>query len=348
MKLIVSGGGTGGHFFPALAVITEALKRRIETTYIGSLRGIEQQLKELIPPERIFLEVLPFSGTSSIGKLRAALSYLKASLQLFEYVGEDSKALIFGGYVSVPTALTVIGKRKPLFLHEQNSVPGRANRLLSNFSEKVFITFEYSRRFFKGKEVIKTGLPVRESIFSTKLSKGSAKSTFGVEEKEPLILFFGGSQGARFVNNLAVEFASKTGVQVILISGISEYEVVKEKSKGVGNLQVYPFRKDMGLIYSACDVAVCRAGASSLTELSLFGVPAVMIPYPYAVANHQFYNAKEIEELGGGITLEQPQASLNKVVESVDSIIGDYERFSSAIKKFACAEAPKKILDEAL
>ncbi len=345
MKLVVSGGGTGGHFFPALAVLKEASNRGMKTLYVGTLRGIEYKLKDSIPSERVFLEVLPFSGKSPLAKIKALISYLRASSQLVSKIDGDSRVLSFGGYGGVPSVLAAIRRGVPLFIHEQNSVPGSANRLLSNFSKKVFITFEYSRKFFKGKEVVRTGLPVRDSVINSKIEKGLAKSAFGVKEKEPLFLFFGGSQGARFINNLALEFATKTGSQVILISGEKEYDVVAEKAKDMENLHLYPFRSDMGLVYSACDIAVCRAGASTLSELSLFGIPAVLIPYPYAHGNHQFYNAKEIEELGGAITLKQSDVNISTLISSIDNIIVRYREMREAISTFANPQAASEIIE---
>ncbi len=346
MRLAVSGGGTGGHFFPAISVLKEASKRSISSLYVGSIGGIEYRLKDSIPSERMFFEVMPFAGKSPLKRIKALLNYVSVSSKIAERMREGDRVLTFGGYASVPASIAAIRRRKPLFIHEQNSVPGGANRLFSGFAEKVFITFEHSRRFFQAKPVVKTGLPVRESLLSSKIDKGLAKSAFGIKEREPTFLFIGGSQGARFLNNLAVEFARNTKAQVILISGEKEFEVVKEKSEGMDNIHIYPFRQDMGLVYSATDIAICRAGASTLSELSLFGIPAVMVPYPYAAGNHQLYNAKEIEELGGGITLKQSEANLNTLVQAVDRVVGSYEAMSGAISSFANPKAQELIVDE--
>ncbi len=153
------------------------------------------------------------------------------------------------------------------------------------------------------------------------MDKEKAREALGIDPSPPVILFMGGSQGARFINNLAVDFARKTGVKTILLSGTQDYERVTALAKDLDNLFIFPFRTDMGLIYSATDVAVCRAGAGTLTELSHFGIPAVMIPYPYAAGDHQYYNAKEIEELGGGFTLRQEEASVDEMIKRTDAII---------------------------
>ena len=346
MKLVVAGGGTGGHFFPALALLKEARERKIDTLYVGALRGIEKSFEAEIPGEKVFLEVLPFRGVGVRGRIRAVRSFVKASLEIRRYAGDASSTIIFGGYASVPTALYALFKGIPLYIHEQNSVPSMTNRIFSLFAKKVFITFEHSRRYFKGKHVIKTGLPIRKELLEFKMDKDKAREALGIDPSPPVILLMGGSQGARFINNLAVEFAKKTGVKTILLSGTQDYERVRTLAKDLDNLFIFPFRTDMGLIYSATDVAVCRAGAGTLTELSHFGIPAVMIPYPYAAGDHQYYNAKEIEELGGGLTLRQEEASTERVIELIDRIINSIEGIVTGISSFSTVDGSSAILKE--
>ncbi len=348
MKLVVAGGGTGGHFFPSLALLKEARERKIDTLYVGSLRGIEKSLEAQIPGEKVFLEVYPLRGVGVRDRLKAVKSFVKASLEIRKHAGNASSAIIFGGYASVPTALYALFRGIPLYIHEQNSVPSMTNRTFSLFAKKVFITFEYTRRYFKGKHVIKTGLPVRKELIETKMDKEKAREALGIDPSPPVILFMGGSQGARFINNLAVDFARKTGVKTILLSGTQDHDRIRELAKGVENLFIYPFRTDMGIIYSSTDIAVCRAGAGTLTELSLFGVPAVMIPYPYAAGDHQYYNAKEIEDLGGGLTLRQEEVTTERVIELIDRIINSIEGMITGISSFSTADGSSAILKEIL
>ncbi len=346
MKILVGGGGTGGHFFPALALIEKAHKRGIETLYVGAERGIEKRLEEEIPGHKVFLRVLPLRGRNVGEKVRALVSYAESTAHLFSETGGRIPTVVFGGYCSVPSALHAILRRSPLFVHEQNSVPSMTNRLFSRFARKVFITFEYTRRFFKGKEVIKTGVPVRESLLRGIIEKGRAKERLNIDPSSTAVLFMGGSQGAVFINDLALEFAKKAETQVILISGSRDYERLKNMQESIPNLLVYPFRRDMGYIYSAVDMAVCRAGAGTITELSLFGVPAVFVPYPYSAGDHQVWNAREIESLGGGITLLQKEATVERLSKCIDRIMGDLERCSASIRSFAKEDSATLILEE--
>ncbi|WP_457601220.1 UDP-N-acetylglucosamine--N-acetylmuramyl-(pentapeptide) pyrophosphoryl-undecaprenol N-acetylglucosamine transferase [Hydrogenivirga sp.] len=348
MRLVISGGGTGGHFFPSLEVLKKAKERKLETLYVGAERGIERGFEHAIPGKKLFLETYPLRGVSLARRLKALWSFWKGVRLLGRNVGGDFRSVVFGGYASVPVGVFTALKRKRLYLHEQNSVPSMTNRVLSSFSTKVFITFEHSRRFFKGENVVKTGFPLREELLNTKLERANAKEALGFKPESPLVLFMGGSQGARFINSLAVDFARKTGAPTLLISGEADYERVSELSEDLKNLKVYPFRTDMGLIYSATEVAVCRAGAGTVSELSYFQVPAVFIPYPYAAGDHQYYNAKEIEELGGAFVLRQEKASVDRVVELVDKVFQDIASMRACVAGFANPEAVELILNEVL
>lgn len=348
MRILVSGGGTGGHFFPALAVLKKAQERKIKTLYVGTQRGVEKAFEHLIPEEKLFLETYPLRGVSLFGRLRAILGFLRGVSYLRDRVDGEFRSLIFGGYSSVPVGLYTLLRRKPLYIHEQNSVPSMTNRLFSPFARKVFITFEYTRKYFKGSRVVRTGLPLREELLSTKIDRDPAKEALGFSPSAPLILFMGGSQGARFINSLALDFARKTGVPTLLLSGEKDYGRVKDMAKEIENLRVYPFRTDMGLIYSATDIAICRAGAGTISELSFFRLPALFIPYPYATGDHQYYNAKEIEELGGGFVLRQEDATAEKVIALVDRIVANISSMKEAIGSFAVPDAPDLIINELL
>ncbi len=346
MKLVVSGGGTGGHFFPALEILKEAKERKLETLYVGTERGIERRFEHEIPGEKLFLKTYPLRGVPLKDRLRALWSFWKGISVLRSEVRGDFRSLVLGGYSSVPVGIHAVLSRRALFLHEQNSVPSMTNRSLYPFARKVFITFEHTRRFFKGKHVIKAGLPIRRELLQVKLDKVNAKETLGLDPRSPLILFMGGSQGARFLNTLAIDFARRTGAQVLLLSGSQDYDRVAKLSKGVENVKVFPFRTDMGVIYSATDVAVCRSGAGTVSELALFKIPALFVPYPFAAGDHQYYNAKEIEELGGGFVIRQDEVNLEKVVALVDRIFSSLKSMSEAIGSFANPDAARLILDE--
>jgi UDP-N-acetylglucosamine--N-acetylmuramyl-(pentapeptide) pyrophosphoryl-undecaprenol N-acetylglucosamine transferase len=348
MRVVVSGGGTGGHFFPALELLREARGRGLETLYVGARRGIERRLEDLIPSERVFLDLHPLRGVSPGKRVRSLWSFLKGFLLLRRTLSGDFRSVVFGGYVSVPLGAVTLTRRRPLYLHEQNSVPSATNRLFYPGARRVFITFEYTRKFFRGDRVIRTGLPVRRELLRTRMERGKAKELLGFDPSRPLLLFMGGSQGAMFINTLALEVARRMEVQALVLSGERDYPRVREVSEGLEGVKVFPFRTDMGVVYSATDVAVVRSGSSTLTELSLFGVPALMIPYPYAAGDHQYYNAKEIEDLGGGAVLRQEEATPGRVSRLLERILENRGEMSRSIRRFANPEASRVILEEVL
>lgn len=346
MKVFVSGGGTGGHFFPALALIECLSERGIEAVYTGSERGIEARLKEHIRTRSVFVSSHPFMGKSLKEKLYAVWKNLFSGLKLSGHVRREDRGIVFGGYASLPLGIACLLKRAPLYLHEQNSIPSKTNRLLSRFSRRVFITFEYSRKYFPEYKAVKTGLPVRRALLEgLKIDRNTALERLGLEDRITLLVV-GGSQGAVFLNQMAVEIFSKTGWQGIHITGEKDYQRLRElyEAKGLKVLAL-PFSHQMELLYRASTLALSRAGASTITELSLYGIPALFVPYPYAVEDHQFYNAKEIEEMGGGLLIRQEEASLEKVLSLLERLLSDYEKYSRNIRAFANPLACDQMLE---
>jgi len=343
-KFYVSGGGTGGHFFPALALVECLTEKGLSCEFFGAERGIEKKLSHLISVEKRFLNVHPFLGKSLRDKLRSLLSLFFSSLRLYQDLRSNSVSVVFGGYASLPLGIASVLKGIPLFLHEQNSIPSTTNQVLSKFARLIFLSFEHSKRFFPSEKTVKAGIPVRKSLLEgLKLSQREAREKLNLEDRETLLVI-GGSQGASFLNNLAVDIFKKTGLQGIHITGGKEYENLKQAYKGMPVL-VLPFTERMDLIYRASSVVISRAGASSITELSLYGIPSLFIPYPYSVRDHQYYNAKEIEELGGAFVLRQEEVELSKVLKILDQLLSNREEFSRNIKNFAEPNACQKIVD---
>ena len=345
MKFYVSGGGTGGHFFPALALIECMLERGLDVEFVGSKRGIENRLKSSIPCRSTFVESYPFVGKGVKDKIKAVLYSLLESFRLTRYIKTAQGGIVFGGYASLPLGMALILKRKPLYLHEQNSIPSSTNTLFSKFATKVFITFEHSRRFFPKEKVIKTGLPVRKRLLKSHLDKTQVKESFGFDPTKPVLLIIGGSQGAEFLNRLALDVFSHLHLQGIHLTGEKDKEFVSDfyRDKKLP-VKVFEFSDKMEYIYTACDVAISRAGASTITELSIFGIPAVFVPFPFSARDHQYYNAKEIEQMGGGIVLRQEHANLERITKALEHILTNIEDFSKNIKKFANPSACEDIL----
>jgi len=346
-KIAISGGGTGGHFFPALALMEKCSEEGTSFIYIGNIKGIEYRLREHIGGETLFLPMEGYAGKGALEKLKALFLLIKNSLTLYGSLDNIDASIIFGGYTGIPLGISSLLKGIPLFIHEQNSVPGLANRKLEKFTRCIFYTFEYTERFLKNPCAIRTGMPLRKALREgINIKREEALEKLNMEDK-PTLLFMGGSQGAMYINRLAVEVMKRLkGFQAILITGKKNYEDVRKTVEGViDNIKLIPFYENMPVIYKASHITVARAGAGTIAELSYYGLPALFIPYPYASGDHQFYNAKEIEEKNGGTVIRQEEADVNTVIKKVEKLMSDRNSFSTAIRKAMPHNAENMIID---
>ena len=345
-KIAISGGGTGGHFFPALAFMEKCSDENIDFIYIGNSKGIEYKFRKYMEDKSVFLPMEGYAGKSIFEKSKALILLVKNSLTVYKMLDDVDASLIFGGYTGVPLGVCSLLKRIPLFIHEQNSVPGVANIKLERFASCIFYTFEYTKRFFKNTCMIRTGLPLRKVLKEgIRIKREEAIRKLGIEDK-PTILFMGGSQGAIYINKLALEVMEVLkDFQALLITGDKHYEDIKRLvPKKVRNIKLIPFTENISLIYRASHIAVARAGAGTVAELSYYGLPALFIPYPYASRDHQYYNAKEIEERGGGIVIREEEADTKRVIEKIEKLFSHRDFFSEGIRNALPVDAENTML----
>jgi UDP-N-acetylglucosamine--N-acetylmuramyl-(pentapeptide) pyrophosphoryl-undecaprenol N-acetylglucosamine transferase len=307
-RWIIAGGGTGGHVTPALA-LGEAIKSRgDEVLFIGSARGLESKL---VPDAGFELETLPSQqvmGRSLVGRMRGALSILYSVIPATRAIRRfDADAVIsVGGYAAMPAALAARMTRRPLFLVEPNAHPGRVNRLTARFARTVFVGFDAARRFLPRRtETVCLGVPLRRTLLRTFDGQGAAART----PSTPLrILVFGGSQGARQLNECVPEALMKLSPNTIDVfhqTGDADREKVTRRYANAGiAAEVVAFERNMATRYRWADLAICRAGALTVAELALVGMPALLAPYPFAADDHQAANARALEEVGAARRLE--------------------------------------------
>ncbi|WP_457567574.1 undecaprenyldiphospho-muramoylpentapeptide beta-N-acetylglucosaminyltransferase [Desulfurobacterium sp.] len=355
MRIIVAGGGTGGHFFPAIAVIKEFIKRGDEILYVGAKNGIEYRKTDLIPCEKEFINVSGVRGKTVSKMLKGSISLLSSTFKMVSTVRwfKPERILIFGGYVSLPAGLAAKFKGVPLIIHEQNSIPGKTNRLLNRFASKTLIANKYCEKFFPG--AVFTGNPLREEIIKCKLSKEHARQILKLDKDKLTILVLGGSQGARFLNQIvpeAVKFIApfKDKFQIIHITGERKGKGVKETydSLGIKSL-VVPFTEEPWLFYRSADIAVSRSGALAVSELCYFGLPTIFIPYPYAVDDHQFFNVKPIAEKRGCFLVRENEITAESLANLLKKLYTDEtlrNSFSSIMKSFSVPDATLKVVRE--
>lgn len=333
--MVFAGGGTGGHLYPALA-IAEAVRERepgVEMLFIGTLRSLESRI---VPAQGYRFEAIPVTGFRrqlSAGNLlfpvRLARSIARARALLKDF--RPDVVVGTGGYVCGPPLLAASLMGIRTLIQEQNSYPGVTTRLLARRVDEVHITFEQSRRFLRGAQAVRlSGNPVRRQIGSVSRADGAA--SLGLDPRRKTLLVFGGSQGAASLNAAvreALDGLLEMGLQVIWLTGKDAFEATAAASgSGRKDLRLLPYLERMELGYAASDLAVCRAGATTIAELMCAGVPSILVPYPHAAADHQTENAKSVLESGAAVMILDGDIRRHLLPE-VASLVADPARLAT-------------------
>ncbi len=334
MKVAIAGGGTGGHFFPALALYKYLKEQGYSLLFIGSKGGIEESFKDEINCK--LLNSAKLRGGGVLRLLKGGIKNGFASLRAYKILKNFSPdaVVLFGGYSSLPVGLAANFLKVPLFLHEQNTVPGKTNLFISKFAEKVLLGFKDAQVFFKGKGIF-VGNPLRKEVLKYKdFSKERLKEELGIGKSRKVILVMGGSQGAKWINenfSKALSFLKNLRGElfIIHITGKGKSGELRQTYSELGfKHKVFEFFKDMGKLYRVSDFAVSRAGALSITELSAFGIPALFIPYPFAADDHQYKNAVSACSGGGCIVKRQGELSQRLLAQILTQTITDDKKLS--------------------
>ncbi len=306
MKVIIAGGGTGGHLFPGIALAESLTEKYPEAQiiFVGTPKGLEAKVIPKTGYQLNFISVRGFVGKSLNEKVKSLMSLLKSMFESKNIVDSFSPDIVFGvgGYASFPIVLTASLKKIPTIILEQNTVPGLANKLLSKFASAVAITYPETMEYFQREKTYLTGTPIRMRILEG--DKQKAKKLFNIEEGRITILILGGSLGARKINKAMTEGLSyllplKNKIHIIHQTGESDYNWVANEYKNLTfRATVLPFIYDMVEAYSVADLVISRAGASTVAELTSIGKASILIPYPYAAYNHQEMNARRLLSRG--------------------------------------------------
>ena len=312
MKAVFTGGGTGGHIYPALAVAGNFIdKYDCQIKYIGSSEGMEKGIVEDAGIDFFGIETDGFRSKNPFVNLGVLLKLRKAVKQVKQILKEEKPDFVFatGGYVSAPVVLAAGKLGIPVFLHEQNSIPGRSNKLSSRYAKIVFTTFPGSEKYFSKKaKIISSGLPVRKEFYNLDLEY--ARSKYKNKEGLKTLLITGGSGGSLFINKAALnlyKIMEDGKIQIIHVTGKRDFfEINKEaQERGIlnSNINIYPYLPDMYNALAVADLCISRAGASFISEMTFLGKTGIIIPFPHSANNHQLENAKSIEEKKAGFVL---------------------------------------------
>ncbi|MBC7329377.1 undecaprenyldiphospho-muramoylpentapeptide beta-N-acetylglucosaminyltransferase [bacterium] len=304
-KIVIAAGGTGGHIFPALA-LAERLSREEDVSV--SFIGAGDMERYLVAP-RFPLKNLPIKPfrPSPRKVIHYLLSFIISLLSALLSLMRDRPDVVIGmgGYPTVPTLLSAIFLRIPFIIHEQNIIPGRVNSLFGQLASKILISFPDTKRFFPSNRTKCIGLPLRSSL--QKIDKQTARKELRLNPDKFTLLVSGGSRGALSINNALIDILPlllNDGMQIIHLCGSKHFQDLRKKTKDWnGGYLLLPFSEEMHLLYSSADLCVCRAGASTLAELAFFALPSILIPYPYAVSEHQLLNALYYQKMGASVVI---------------------------------------------
>ncbi len=332
MRVIIAGGGTGGHLFPGIAVAEEFKQRskEIEVVFMGTENGLEARI---IPREGYPIKLLKTEGVlgkslfKQIMALIAAMRAVFTSMSFFREVEPDI-VIGTGGYASVGPVVAARFMGIPVMIMEQNMVPGMANRFLAKLASSVAITYHESASYFQRGKTMRTGNPVRMSILCGK--RDEAMDLFKLDTDKLTVLVLGGSSGAKRINDSMVSALNslldiRDGIQFLHQTGDSDYERIKSTYRDLGfSAMVAPFINQMAEAYAAADIVISRAGATTLAELTALGKPMLLVPYPHA-AGHQEYNARKLVEVGGARLVRDHELTASVMASHIREMCGSEE-----------------------
>lgn len=352
LRVIISAGGSGGHIYPALAILNKIKEEEptSEFLYIGTHNRME---KEIIPNQGIPFETIEIYGIQrkqfwKNGK--TLMSFLKAIKRSKKLIREFNPDVVIGagGYVTGPVLYAAHKLGYKTMIHEQNSIPGKANLFLSKFVDRIAVSFQSSIREFPDYKTIYTGNPCSESAMK---ALPISKTVYGLKEDKPLVLFVMGSLGSSKMNDFLMKTMS--GVQgkpyeVLFVTGKEYYETVKTH-KFPSNVKVVPYVDKMTQLMKKTDLMVTRAGASTLSEIIALSIPSILIPSPYVPNNHQFKNAMDLVHKNAAVLMEEKELKGDILIRKVDQVLADkmlQEQMKQALRVMNVPNSTGKIYEE--
>ena len=359
LKVIISGGGTGGHIFPAISIANalRALRPDAQILFVGAIDRMEMQR---VPAAGYKIKGLPICGFDRQHKLKniKVLFKIWKSQRMAKKIIKDFKPDVVvgvGGFASGPTLNTAASMGVPCLIQEQNSYAGVTNKLLAKKAEKICVAYEGMERFFPAEKIIMTGNPVRQALLNTKISREDAVKSFGLNPEKKTILLLGGSLGARTINVsvlLHLDLVKSTDVQFIWQTGSYYSAAIAEELKGenIPNLKVTDFITDMAPAYKAADLVISRAGASSISEFCLIGKPVILVPSPNVAEDHQTKNALALSSKNAAIHVKDADAPANLLELAVHTVNDDkrLKELSENVLKLALPDSAEIIAKEVI
>lgn len=336
MRVVISGGGTAGHIYPALTVAAKFVAEHDDVTFIGTPAGLEARL---VPEAGVAFTGIPSRGLDRSRPwtlLSAAFTAGVSTIRVWRLFRRNRPDVVigFGAYVSLPVGVAAVLAGVPLVLHEQNSVPGLANKVLSRWATSVGVTYEESKdALARPNRAVYTGNPVRGDVLSA--TRLGGRERLGLRPQDVVLLVFGGSRGARHLNSALVSLKDRlmsiSGLCVLHVTGPKEAESVRGALRKAGGTpadrwRVFDYLDGMGDAIAAADLVVSRAGATTIAELMVLGAPAVLVPYPFATDDHQTKNARALLAHDAAVLVADEDVDDSRFGDTIVSLINDPER----------------------
>ncbi|HUT77356.1 MAG TPA: undecaprenyldiphospho-muramoylpentapeptide beta-N-acetylglucosaminyltransferase [Polyangia bacterium] len=350
LRLVIAGGGTGGHVIPALAIAEEVVRRGGSVRFIGTADRIEARLVPAAGFGIDFIAARPLAGGGALGTLRGVLSATGAVARSARLLGRIAPDVVLGvgGYVAGPVVLAGRIRGLPIAVLEQNATVGLANRLLARIVDRAFVTYEPTVCDFPDGRAVVTGNPVRSTIVE------AARGTRAGKAGEHLgLLVMGGSQGARTIDRRVPEALQLTGLgdrlRVLHQCGLDRISEVERAyaDRGIA-AAVVPFIDDIATALAAADLVIARAGATTVAELTVMGLPAVLLPYPHHADRQQERNAAPMREAGAALVLDEKTTDVAQLAEAIGGLLGDPDRLAraaAAARGLGRPDAAERIVD---
>ena len=349
MRVVVSAGGTGGHIYPAIAIINKIKEEEpnSEFLYIGTNDRME---KDLIPELGIKFEGIPVSGLKrklTIKNIKVLYQFLRAKGKCKKIIKDFNPDIVIGtgGYVTSPVIWAAKKLGKKTFIHEQNSVVGLSNKYLIKYADKIGVSFPSTVSLFPKNKVVLTGNPCSEKAI--KMRKAN-KEKYGLSKSKKLVLIVMGSLGSKTINDKIISFIDSfqdKPYEVMFVTGNSYYESIKELSTP-DNVKIVPFVYEMPSLMKATDLMITRAGASTMSEILVLGVPSIFVPSPYVTNNHQYKNAMDLVKQEAALILEEKDFNEENLISLIDNILNDkdkYQKIKNNLKELGIKDSAERI-----
>ncbi|MBQ9180321.1 MAG: undecaprenyldiphospho-muramoylpentapeptide beta-N-acetylglucosaminyltransferase [Firmicutes bacterium] len=344
MRVIMTGGGTGGHIYPAIAIADKIMERTegSEILFVGTSHGLE---KDLVPHAGYEIKFVTASGINRknlFKNIKVFADYNKGKKEARKIVEDFKPDIVIGtgGYASGPIVRVAASMGIACYVQEQNAFPGVTNKMLERYVEKVFLGFEEAGKYFKHPEKhVVSGNPVRADFCN--FDRAKAREALGLKEDDIMLLSFGGSQGAGRINKAMIDvvkkFSGEENLKVIFPTGKAYYEPIVTELNDLGidthsNINIMEYISDMQDYLSAADLVIARSGALTISEIAICGRPSILIPSPNVTGDHQTFNAKAIADKGGALLLPEAELSGERLVSEIEGLISDKDKLDEMSK----------------